>query len=66
MDTAADMAIREAMKTGQKRPITTSMLVQAVKEVKPSTLEWMSTAKNYATYSNQAGTYDEILEYLNK
>ncbi|MFD1395941.1 AAA family ATPase [Kroppenstedtia eburnea] len=66
VDTAADMAIREAMKTGQKRPITTSMLVQAVKEVKPSTLEWMSTAKNYATYSNQAGTYDEILEYLNK
>ncbi len=66
MDAAADIAIQEAMKTGQKRPITTSMLVQATKDVKPSTLEWISTAKNYATYSNQAGTYDEILEYLNK
>ena len=66
VEAAADIAIQEAMKTGQQRPITTSMLVQATKDVKPSTLEWISTAKNYATYSNQAGTYDEILEYLNK
>ena len=30
----------------------------------PSTREWFSTARNYALYSNQGGTYDDILKYL--
>ena len=30
----------------------------------PSTREWFSTARNYAMYSNQGGTYDDVLKYL--
>jgi SpoVK/Ycf46/Vps4 family AAA+-type ATPase len=65
-DLATEEAIKDAMKTGQLRKITTKDLLEAVKKVKPSTLEWFATAKNYATYSNESGIYDEILEYLNR
>lgn len=63
-ETAADAVIRDAMKTGKIRPIRIGDLLDALKKTKPSTLEWFSTAKNYATYSNEAGTYDDILNYL--
>ena len=63
---ASDDVIAQVMKTGKMRPIRTDDLLNALKKIKPSTLEWLATAKNYATYSNAAGTYDEILEYLKK
>lgn len=63
---AIDLAITDAMKTGKRRKVTTNDLLEAVKRVKPSTLEWLSTAKNYATYSNESGVYDDILDYLKK
>ena len=65
-DAAADAAIMDAMRTGNLRPIRTEDLLNALKKTKPSTLEWLSTAKNYATYSNDAGTYDDILSYIKK
>ena len=61
---ASDQVIANVMKTGKMRPMRTDDLLQAVKKVKPSTVEWISIAKNYAAYSNSAGTYDEILDYL--
>ena len=36
----------------------------ALKQAKPTTLEWLSTARNYARYANEAGQYDEVLEFL--
>lgn len=63
---AIDKAIREAIKTGNKRLIDTNLLKEAVREVNPSTLEWMRTAGNYVKYSNQSGLYDDVLKYLNK
>ena len=63
---AIDKAIREAIKTGNKRLIDTNLLKEAVREVNPSTLEWMKTAGNYVKYSNQSGLYDDVLKYLSK
>lgn len=63
---AADAVIQEVMRTGKMRAIATNDLLAALKKVKPSTLEWMSTAKNYATYSNDAGAYDDILDFFKK
>jgi SpoVK/Ycf46/Vps4 family AAA+-type ATPase len=65
-DTAADIAIMHAMKTGKVRPIRTEDMTAALKKVKPSTLEWLATAKNYVTYSNAGGSYDDILDYFQK
>jgi hypothetical protein len=32
--------------------------------VRPSIAPWLETARNYAVYGNESGTYDELLEYL--
>ncbi|MCM1010037.1 MAG: ATP-binding protein [Fusobacterium sp.] len=63
---AIDNIIRKAIKTGQKDLITTEALLQAISEVKPSTIEWFETAKNYVKYSNQSGHYDDVMHYLNR
>jgi transitional endoplasmic reticulum ATPase len=65
-DQAAEVALQEAMRTGRMRKILTADLTQALKRVKSSTLEWLSTAKNYATFSNESGVYDDVLAYLKK
>ena len=64
VDTAVEAKLTEAMKTGRPEPLTTRDLATAAKRVRPSTAEWFATAKNYALYANEAGLYDEILEYL--
>ncbi|WNC13537.1 ATP-binding protein [Brevibacillus brevis] len=63
-DIASESAIKRAMATGKIVPVTTDDLINALRVVKPSTIEWLNTAKNYATYANQSGLYDDILEYL--
>jgi AAA+ superfamily predicted ATPase len=64
VDLTIENKLKEAMKAGVPKPITTKDLVSATSTVKPSTREWFSTARNYALYSNQGGTYDDILKYL--
>ena len=64
VDVAVEAKLREAMKAGVPRPLTTKDLVTAAATVKPSTREWFATARNYALYSNQGGIYDDILKHL--
>ena len=64
VDVAVEQKLREAMKDGVPKPLATKDLAAAAKSVKPSTKEWFSTARNYALYANQGGTYDDILRYL--
>jgi SpoVK/Ycf46/Vps4 family AAA+-type ATPase len=64
VDQAVEAKLRDAMKAGVPTPLTTRDLLSAATTIKPSTKEWFSTARNYALYSNQGGTYDEILKYL--
>ncbi|WP_376795845.1 AAA family ATPase [Thermogemmatispora sp.] len=63
---ATDAVLSEALKTGKPRPLRTADLQAALKEVRPSTLEWFATAKNYATYSNEGGFYDDVVRFLQK
>jgi SpoVK/Ycf46/Vps4 family AAA+-type ATPase len=64
VDRAIEAKLREAVKTGLPKPILTKDLLVAAKEVRPSTREWFSTARNHALYANEGGVYDEILDYL--
>ncbi|HMA35288.1 MAG TPA: AAA family ATPase [Chloroflexia bacterium] len=64
VDAAAEAALQEAMRTGKILPLSTSLLVRALRQAKPSTVEWLNTAKNYAIYSNEGGLYDEVAAYL--
>ncbi|HVJ83200.1 MAG TPA: ATP-binding protein, partial [Planctomycetia bacterium] len=64
VDVAVEAKLREALKTGVPAPLTTKDLVGAAKEIRPTSKEWFATARNYALYANQSGTYDDILKYL--
>lgn len=63
-NSAAELALAASMKTGKARPITMKDCTQALKGIKPSTKPWFETARNYAMFANEGGTYDELLEYL--
>ncbi len=64
LDVAVEAKLREALKTGTIKPLTTKDLLAAAGNVRQSTKEWFSTARNYALYSNEGGLYDDILSYL--
>lgn len=64
VDRTVEAKLKEALKSGQLLPLETKDLLKSALEVKPSTKEWFTTARNYALYSNDSGSYDDILEYL--
>jgi transitional endoplasmic reticulum ATPase len=66
VDTAADRAIAASLAQGAEVPIAQADLVAAFGEVKPTTTEWLTTARNYARYANEGGQYDEVLAFLAK
>lgn len=66
LETAADEAIEESIESEREIPISTEHLRAALRQVKATTLEWLTTARNYARYANEAGQYDEVLEFLDK
>ncbi len=63
-DSASELAMEDSMTTGRVRSITMNDFKTALKDVRPSTRAWFETAKNYAMFANDAGQYDDLLEYL--
>ena len=66
IDVAVEGKLKQAMKEGIPRPLTTKDLLTAAAGIKPSTREWFASARNYALYANQGGAYDDVLKYLDK
>ncbi|WP_202819765.1 ATP-binding protein [Thaumasiovibrio subtropicus] len=66
VDTAADEAIDETLLTESEVDISFSHLREALAQLRPTTLEWLTTARNYARYANDGGRYDDVLEFLNR
>lgn len=56
--------MKEALTNGSIRPIGGKDLLGALASAKATTKEWFSTAKNYATFSNVGGLYDDLVAYL--
>jgi transitional endoplasmic reticulum ATPase len=66
VETAADLAIEKSLDEQAQGAISQGMVEAALAEVRPTTLEWLTTARNYAKYSNTAGQYDDVLSFLEK
>lgn len=66
VEAATEMALEQSMKSGSVRPLAMSDLLAAIKRVRPSTLEWFSTARNFATYANESGQYNDVLDYIKR
>jgi SpoVK/Ycf46/Vps4 family AAA+-type ATPase len=64
VETACDLAIEESLSAGAEKPVTRAHLQAALKELRPTTTEWLTTARNYARYANEGGQYDEVLQFL--
>jgi AAA+ superfamily predicted ATPase len=64
VNTAVDLAIEEALASGAESPVAQRHLAEALAEVRPTTLEWLTTARNYAKYSNTGGQYDDVAAFL--
>ena len=64
VNSAIDIAIEESLKGGEEAPLTMDHFREALDEVRPTTLEWLTTARNYAKYSNTGGQYDDVARFL--
>jgi transitional endoplasmic reticulum ATPase len=64
VELASDVAIDASLKEGRETPILQQHLEEALQDAKPTTLEWLTTARNYARYANEGGQYDEVLSFL--
>ncbi len=66
VETAIDLAIEQEM-AGTAAPLLgRAHLEAALAEVKPTTLEWLATARNYAKYAAEPGLYGELLSFLDR
>jgi hypothetical protein len=54
----------DSLASGAVRPIDAADLATALKGIRPSTLEWIATAQNFAADARSSGEYDGLLEYL--
>ena len=66
VESATEVALEQSLKSGTVRPLVMGDLLAAVKRVRPSTLEWFSTARNFATYANESGQYNDVLDYIKR
>jgi SpoVK/Ycf46/Vps4 family AAA+-type ATPase len=64
IDIAIEDKLRESLSYGSIQLLGTKDLLKAIKQHKPTTTEWFSSARNYALYANESGLYDDILKYL--
>ena len=66
VERASDTAIDASLDEGRETPITQGMLTEAVRQTRSTVAEWLATARNHATYSNEGGRYDDILVFLER
>jgi len=64
VELAVERKLEAAIRAGRPVPLTTADLGQAVKSIRPTAGEWFATARNYVTYANEGGQYDDVKPYL--
>ena len=63
-DEASQRALGDAVRSGTPRSIEEADLMAIVERSGPSTRPWLEMARNFATYANATGDYDELVGYL--
>ncbi|WP_235736211.1 ATP-binding protein [Nocardioides alcanivorans] len=66
VDSAAEIALMESVRTGSARMITMADVQTALRDVRPSIGPWIETARNVALYANESGEYDELAKFIRK
>jgi AAA+ superfamily predicted ATPase len=63
VEEATDQAI-DASLAGDIAPISDAHFSESLKSVKATTIDWLTSARNYAKYANQGGLYDDVIAFL--
>jgi transitional endoplasmic reticulum ATPase len=61
---AVDEVIEEAIEAGGEPPLEMRHLDRARKAVRPSTIEWLATVRNYVQFANEGGRFDDVETFL--
>jgi AAA+ superfamily predicted ATPase len=59
-----DQAIEEALASGGEPPLSQRHLEPVLRDLRPSTLDWLARARNFVEYANRAEQYREVEEFL--
>lgn len=62
--TAAEKAMMQSIAQGAISPITMDHLGDALREIRPSTVAWLESARNVVRFSNANGRYDDLAALL--
>jgi SpoVK/Ycf46/Vps4 family AAA+-type ATPase len=65
-ETAAEYAMQDSAASGSVRMIEQRDFDTALREVRPSSSSWLTTARNVAMFANDGGVYDELASYLKR
>ena len=63
-ESAAEIALLDAARSGAVRMIRQDDLVAAAGQVRPSLAGWFESARNVALFANEGGDYDDLADYL--
>lgn len=66
IEKATESVLQEIMKTGKETPLTQKHIQSQIASTRPTILEWIEQASNYASFANQSGLYDDLAEYIRK
>ncbi len=64
VERAVEAPLREALQSGTSRPVNRADFKTALETTRPTTKEWFATAKNYASFANTGGLYDDLVAFL--
>jgi SpoVK/Ycf46/Vps4 family AAA+-type ATPase len=65
-EVATERALLDSVRTGSARMVGMPDLLGALREVKPSIGDWLSSARNVVLFGNDDGTFDDLRAYLKK
>lgn len=66
IESAVDEAIEDSISSGTEVPLNKGHFKEAINFTKATTMEWLTMARNYAKYANDAGQYDDVVAFLRK
>jgi len=64
--TAVQTALADALRTGVARPVTTTDLLAAARDVSPSTPAWFDTARTVVRWAGRGGEYDDLRAFMRR
>lgn len=66
VEQAIERAVSDALRSGELRPVTLRDFQVALKGRAATTLEWLRRSRNYVSFANKDGHYDDLARFLER